>query len=77
MASISKTSGCLFGLAFGDAYGASTEFLSYQQILSKWPPLGPQDLEGDTIRVTDDTQMALAVGEALVDCKAAGSLTPE
>lgn len=77
MVSIGKIEGSLFGLAFGDAYGAPTEFLSYQQILSKWPPLGPQDLEGDPIRVTDDTQMALAVGEALVGCKATGLLTPE
>jgi ADP-ribosylglycohydrolase len=77
MASISKTNGCLFGLAFGDAYGAPTEFLSYEQILSMWPVAGPADLDGDLIRVTDDTQMALAVGEALIACKSAGLLTPD
>ena len=77
MASSSKTNGCLFGLAFGDACGAPTEFLSYEQILSMWPVAGPADLDGDPIRVTDDTQMALAVGEALIACKLTGLLTPD
>jgi len=58
--------GCLFGLACGDALGARTEFLSVEAIVSAFPPAGPLDLEGDPARVTDDTQMALAVGEALV-----------
>ena len=29
-----RTSGCLFGLAFGDALGAKTEFLNIEQIVS-------------------------------------------
>lgn len=62
----SRVMGCLFGLAFGDAFGAPTEFLSMDEILRRWPPTGPVDLIGDPIKVTDDTQMALAVGEALV-----------
>ncbi len=61
----SKIAGCLFGLALGDAFGAPTEFLSVNEILGRWPINGPVDLTGDPIRVTDDTQMALAVGEAL------------
>lgn len=61
-----RASGCLFGLAFGDALGACTEFLSVADILRRFPPDGPQELEGDPALVTDDTQMALAVGEALL-----------
>ena len=63
-----RASGCLFGLAFGDALGAPTEFLSVPEILARFPPDGPRDLPRDVLgvtRVTDDTQMALAVGEAL------------
>lgn len=64
--------GVLFGLAIGDALGASTEFLSVPEILQRWPPHGPTAPEGDPARVTDDTQMALAVGEALVEHAATG-----
>jgi ADP-ribosylglycohydrolase len=62
-----RVAGCLFGLAFGDALGAPTEFLTVAEILSRWPPAGPAELTGDPARVTDDTQMALAVGEALAE----------
>ncbi len=64
-----KVSGCLFGSAFGDAFGAPTEFMSVKAILRRWSPDGPTDLTGNPIRVTDDTQMMIAVGEALVACK--------
>ncbi|GLV53756.1 hypothetical protein KDH_06070 [Dictyobacter sp. S3.2.2.5] len=60
-------SGCLFGAAYGDALGADTEFLSVNAILRRYPPAGPRELTSDTpVRVTDDTQMTLAVGEALL-----------
>jgi ADP-ribosylglycohydrolase len=72
-----RVSGSLFGLAFGDAYGAPTEFMSFDEILGRWPASGHVDLQGDPILVTDDTQMALAVGEALVDCKHNDSFTPQ
>jgi ADP-ribosylglycohydrolase len=49
----------------GDALGAETEFKSVAQIKQKWPPHGPQQLEGRPALVTDDTQMALAVADAL------------
>lgn len=62
-----RASGCLFGSAFGDALAAFTEFLSVAEILHHFPPHGPIDLIGNPALVTDDTQMALAVGEAL--CK--------
>jgi ADP-ribosylglycohydrolase len=61
-----RASGCLFGLALGDALGAKTEFLSVSDILQKFPPDGPQEPAGYPALVTDDTQMALAVGEALL-----------
>lgn len=61
-----QASGCLFGMAFGDALGAETEFLSLQEILRQFPPAGPLEPQGNPALVTDDTQMALAVGKALI-----------
>lgn len=58
--------GCLFGMAFGDALGFKTEFLSVDEIVTRFPPNGPQEIVGSPALVTDDTQMALAVGEALL-----------
>jgi ADP-ribosylglycohydrolase len=69
-----RASGSLFGAAFGDALGADTEFLSVTEIKRKYPPAGPRDLVGNPIRVTDDTQILLAVGRALY--KANGDFTP-
>ncbi len=57
--------GAMFGMAYGDALGAETEFLNVASITRRFPPDGPHHLHGDPARVTDDTQMALAVGEAL------------
>lgn len=72
---ITHAQGCLIGMALGDALGAPTEFLSIDEILSTFPPHGIQAPIGDPARVTDDTQMALAVGRALI---AAGRpYTPE
>lgn len=62
-----KILGCLYGMALGDALGAETEFLNMDGIRQKFPPNGPQILVGTPARVTDDTQMALAVGRALVN----------
>ena len=61
-----RASGCLFGMAFGDALGFKTEFLSVAEIIRQFPPNGPQEIAGTPALVTDDTQMALAVGEALL-----------
>lgn len=71
-----RVAGCLFGLAFGDALGAPAEFLSVGEILRRWPPDGPADLAGNPARVTDDTQMALAVGEALAEALGRRDLSP-
>lgn len=60
------SAGCLIGMALGDALGAETEFLTVDAILQRFPPLGPQEPPGNPARVTDDTQMALAVAAALI-----------
>jgi ADP-ribosylglycohydrolase len=65
--------GSLIGLAIGDAFAAPVEFLSYNDILGRYPIDGPADLIGNPARVTDDTQMSLAVGFALSNLKMAGA----
>lgn len=68
MPAAQRASGALFGMAFGDALGAPTEFVhTVQRILQQFPPAGPVAPEGNPALVTDDTQMALAVGEALLE----------
>jgi ADP-ribosylglycohydrolase len=62
-----RASATLFGLALGDALGAKTEFMNVEEILQRFPPAGPQEPEGNPALVTDDTQMALAVGKALLE----------
>jgi ADP-ribosylglycohydrolase len=66
-------SGSLYGLAYGDALGKPTEFMSMSEIVAAYGPSGPVSLDGDPALVTDDTQMALAVAWALCE---APSLTP-
>ena len=58
-------SGCLFGLALGDGWGYTNEFLSYSKIKSKWGPMGLQQPREGVIKVSDDTQMTIAVGRAI------------
>lgn len=66
MATEDRAAGALFGLALGDALAAPVEFIrSADEIARRFPPSGPTAPSGDPARVTDDTQMALAVGEAL------------
>ncbi|MFI7430506.1 ADP-ribosylglycohydrolase family protein [Micromonospora sp. NPDC049836] len=69
-----RASGSLFGLAFGDALGKPTEFLTVAEIVRRYGPAGPRELVGDPALVTDDTQMALAVAGALRD---ASGYSPE
>ncbi|MEV4820716.1 ADP-ribosylglycohydrolase family protein [Micromonospora sp. NPDC049274] len=69
-----RATGSLFGLAYGDALGKPTEFLTVAEIQRRYGPTGPRELTGEPALVTDDTQMALAVGWAL---REASSLTPE
>ncbi|MFD7613305.1 ADP-ribosylglycohydrolase family protein [Streptomyces sp. NPDC059828] len=65
--------GVLLGLAFGDAMGYPTEFLNMQQITATFGPWHAMEMPlspDGVVRVTDDTQMALAVGEALAEITA-------
>lgn len=61
----SRVTGTVFGLAYGDALGADTEFMSYDEITARYGPRGPRRLARPLARVTDDTQMTLAVARAL------------
>ena len=62
----SRLAGSLFGLAYGDALGKDTEFIPVAEIQRRYGPDGPSELPEPAL-VTDDTQMALAVGEGLVE----------
>ena len=65
-----RIKGAIYGSAIGDGYGLPTEFKRFDEIHDLWPPNGPNEPMGTPILVTDDTQMALAVGDALMDCYA-------
>lgn len=71
-----RASGCLFGLAYGDALGRPTEFLSVAEIVDRYGPGGPRELSGDPALVTDDTQMTLAVARAVADAGADATAEP-
>ncbi len=62
----SRILGSLYGLGLGDAYAAPTEFMGVAEICERWPPSGPTEPPRPAT-VTDDTQMAIAVGMALRD----------
>ncbi|MGB1287650.1 MAG: ADP-ribosylglycohydrolase family protein, partial [Aggregatilineales bacterium] len=64
-----KIEGCLFGLACGDALGADTEFINLKGILEQFPPDGPLSPPGNPAKVTDDTQMTLALGRGLLNAE--------
>ena len=62
---LDKLQGVLFGSAYGDALAAPTEFTrDLGLIRQRYTPNGPTTLH--TGRVTDDTQMMLSVGRALL-----------
>lgn len=54
--------GVLFGTAIGDALGAATEFMSFDEIVAEYGLNGPRE-PGEN--VTDDTQLTIAVARAL------------
>ncbi|GAA3299480.1 ADP-ribosylglycohydrolase family protein [Dactylosporangium vinaceum] len=70
---MSKVKASLFGLAFGDALGYPVEFQTFEQITATFGRRGPRDLPPRPL-VSDDTQMTLAVGDALVLALAEGPL---
>lgn len=61
----SKARGIVFGLGIGDALGYPTEFLFLSQIKDKYGDSGITDLPNPAL-FTDDTQMSIAVTEALI-----------
>ena len=65
---IDKSMGMIFGLAIGDALGRPTEFMSLENIQSKYSPESMQDLPEQAL-YTDDTQMTIAIAEALMNSR--------
>ena len=62
---IEKAKGMIFGLAIGDALGYPTEFVSLPGIKDQYGEEGIRDLP-DPALYTDDTQMTIAIAEALI-----------
>ena len=60
-----KAKGIIYGLAIGDALGRLTEFKSLPKIKSESGKEGITDLPEPPL-YTDDTQMSVAIAEALV-----------
>lgn len=61
--------GCLLGGAIGDALGWPVEFLTYNDILSRYGGNGISDLQpspAGTAEITDDTQMTLFTAEGIL-----------
>jgi len=61
-----KAKGIIFGLAIGDALGFPTEFMSLSTIKSKYGSSGIKDLQKTPALFSDDTQMSIAIAEALI-----------
>ncbi|MFL9682278.1 ADP-ribosylglycohydrolase family protein [Streptomyces sp. KL110A] len=68
--------GTLMGLALGDALGRRTEFSDVPTILRWYGPWRELALPEDA-KITDDTQMTLAVARALRACQERGVAGPE
>ena len=60
-----KAFGALFGLAIGDGFGYPNEFLSFENQQKKWGEKGLQEPLPGVIKGTDDTQMTIAVLNAV------------
>ncbi len=61
--------GCLLGLAIGDALGGKFEAQSAEAIRARFPTAEALiNYPREEIWYTDDTQMAIGVAEALVEC---------
>ncbi|MQY09532.1 ADP-ribosylglycohydrolase family protein [Actinomadura macrotermitis] len=67
----------MFGLAYGDALGAPTEFIDMKQIHRRYGFDGPRVPEGNPALVTDDTQMGIAVAEGLLNALENPPFTPD
>jgi len=68
---LNKALGAYLGFACGDALGATVEFMSPKQIQKRYGV--HQDMIGggwlglEAGQITDDTQMSLAIGQAIID----------
>ena len=62
---LSRAKGVVYGLGIGDALGKVTEFMSLHRIKSTYGEDGITDLPEPAL-FTDDTQMSVAIAEALV-----------
>jgi ADP-ribosylglycohydrolase len=62
---LSRAKGMIYGLAIGDALGRETEFMSLEHIKSTYGSGGITDLPESAL-FTDDTQMSIAITEALI-----------
>ncbi|BCJ36424.1 hypothetical protein Athai_39270 [Actinocatenispora thailandica] len=71
--------GVLLGLAIGDAMGFPTEFQDVARIAATCGPWRELALpvSGGIAYVSDDTQLTLALGEALREVTGTGPLTPQ
>lgn len=65
MKDIKHIKGALWGSAIGDGLGYKVEFKSFEEIQALWPSASDARPMDNPIRVTDDTQMMLALGRAL------------
>ena len=61
-----KAKGLIFGLAIGDALGYPTEFITLARIKTEFGPKGIADFPKSPALFTDDTQMSIAIAEALI-----------
>ena len=68
-----KFVGCIWGLAIGDALGYPVEFMSRAEIMKRFTPFGIRQMEPSSRfpagSYTDDTQMSLAIANALIKNK--------
>lgn len=71
MMKVEKILGCMYGLAVGDALGLPVEFMSRETIAEQYGYLDRMVGDGSWGQpagtVSDDTEMALAVAEGIVD----------
>jgi len=68
---LNRALGAYLGFACGDALGATVEFMSPKQIQKRYgvhqDMIGGGWLALEAGQITDDTQMSLAIGQAIVD----------
>ena len=74
---LSKATGCLAGVALGDSLGRATEFMTREQIQTKFgwldhfaEPMDAHPAHGDPLgKITDDTEQTLIIAQLLADGK--------